>query len=297
MEGTVSILVTAYNEPSTVGQALRALLPQVPSGGEIVVVCPDDETGAVVRAFADSDPVVRLVRDDGRGKPAALNRGLEALHGAIVVFTDGDVLVEGTAVTALLRRFAEEGVGAVTGRPVSVNPRGTMLGYWSHLLTDAGAHLIREKRDAAGDFLVCSGYLYAARRCLVHAVPEDALAEDAVISHQVAGIGYRIRYAPDAIVRVRYPSTYEDWLSQKVRSSGGYVQSYVRGSPLRMRSAWLEVVQGTGVALRYARGLRELVWTLLLFAARLHLWFLVFLRVRLQRRPLETLWRRVETTK
>ena len=43
--------------------------------------------------------------------------------------------------------------------------------------------------------------------------------------------------------------------------------------------------------------LRELVWTLLLFAARLHLWLLVFWNVRVRRRPLKALWQRVETTK
>ena len=42
---------------------------------------------------------------------------------------------------------------------------------------------------------------------------------------------------------------------------------------------------------------RELVWTLLLFAARLHLWLLVFWNVRVRHRPLKALWQRVETTK
>ena len=88
-----------------------------------------------------------------------------------------------------------------------------------------------------------------------------------------------------------------DWLRQKVRSAGGYAQDYVRRSPVRMRSAWLEMLDGTRLALRYPRDLREFWWTLLLFPARLHLWLLVFVNVRLLRRPLTALWQRVETTK
>jgi cellulose synthase/poly-beta-1,6-N-acetylglucosamine synthase-like glycosyltransferase len=128
-------------------------------------------------------------------------------------------------------------------------------------------------------------------------VPEDALAEDAVISHRIAQQGYRIRYAPDARVYVRYPTTYGDWLRQKVRSAGGYAQDYVRQSPVRMRSAWLEVRTGALMALRYPRNAREFLWTMLLFAARLHLWLLVLIKVRLLERPFDTIWKRVESTK
>jgi len=171
-----------------------------------------------------------------------------------------------------------------------------LLGYWSHLLT-GGIHQMRLARDQAGQFLVCSGYLFAFRRALIERVPEDTLAEDAVISHLIARQGYRIRYAPQARVFVKYPTTYRDWLRQKVRSAGGYAQDYVRKSPLRMRSARLEMLNGTRLAFRYPRNPREFLWTLLLFAARLHLWLLVFINMRLLRRSSSALWQRVETTK
>jgi hypothetical protein len=64
-----------------------------------------------------------------------------------------------------------------------------------------------------------------------------------------------------------------------------------------MRSAWLEVLHGTRLALAFPRNPREVLWTLLLFPARLHLWLLVLVNVRLLRRPLKALWKRVETTK
>lgn len=296
MTTRLSVLITAFREAATVGRAIEAFLPQLPAGAEILVVCPDPATTVVVDDYATRYPAVRHVADPQRGKPAALDVGLRAAQGDVVVLTDGDVVVAEDALTLLLAPFADPQVGAVSGHPVSVSPRDTVLGYWSHLLTD-GIHQMRLARDWAGQFLVCSGYLFAFRRALIERVPEDALAEDAVLSHLVARQGYRIRYAPRARVFVKYPTTYRDWLRQKVRSAGGYAQDYVRKSPLRMRSAWLEAIKGTRLALRYPRNLRELLWTLLLFAARLHLWLLVFVNVRLLRRSLPVLWRRVETTK
>lgn len=297
VSASVTVLITAFREEKTIGRAVGAFLPQLPSDGEIVVVCPDPATAAIVDGYGLSDRRVRIVSDLGRGKPAAVNVGLQAACGAIVVLSDGDVVLAEDALALLLAPFADPQVGGVSGHPVSVSPRGTMLGYWSHLLTEAGAHHVRLNRDWEGRFLVCSGYLYAVRRELLERVPEDALAEDAVASLIIARKGYRIRYAPRAYVYVKYPATYRDWLRQKVRSAGGYAQEYLRKSSIRMRSPWLEAITGTVLALRYPRGPREFIWTLLLFGARLHLWLLVLLKVRLLRRPLSALWERVETTK
>jgi len=296
MTPSVSILITAFREAATVGPAIEAFLAQLPEGAEILAVSPDPETIAVVDAYADQHPAVRHVADPQRGKPTALNAGLEVAQGDIVVLSDGDVLVAPDALARLVEPFSDPQVGAVSGRPVSASPRDTPLGYWSHLLVD-GAHHLRLERDQAGQFLFCSGYLFAFRRTLIEHIPEGALAEDAVISHLIADQGYRIRYAPDARVAVKYPTTYPDWLRQKVRSAGGHDQEYVRHSPLRMRSARLEMLHGTWFALDYPRNGLEWLWTLLLFAARLHLWLLVFIKVRLLNQTLGDLWLRVESTK
>ncbi|MCP5098657.1 MAG: glycosyltransferase, partial [Chloroflexi bacterium] len=167
---------------------------------------------------------------------------------------------------------------------------------WSRLLV-YGAHQERLRRDKLGQFLLCSGYLFAYRRHLVPQVPEGALAEDAVISHRIAEKGFKIRYAPESTVQVKYPTTYADWLRQKVRSAGGYAQEYIRNSPFQMRSARLEAIHGTKIAVQFAKSPREFIWTLLLFAARLHLWWLIFWNVRVRKRPLADLWIRVESTK
>ncbi len=293
----VSVILTAYREAATIGRAIEAFVPQLPPGSELLVVCPDVATTAVVHQYAQNHPFIRHIPEpQRRGKPAALNLGLQATQREIVIFSDGDVVIGPQALAPLLAPFADERVGAVTGRPFSSSPRNTKLGYWSHVLVE-GAHQTRLARHAAGAFLLCSGYLFAARRSLIPPIPEDALAEDAVISHRIAEQGFQIRYAPTADVYVKYPTTYADWLRQKVRSAGGYAQDTVRKSPFSMRSASLEARQGPKLALRFAQSPRELGWTLLLFAARLHLWGLVFWRVRVMKRPLTTLWQRVETTK
>jgi cellulose synthase/poly-beta-1,6-N-acetylglucosamine synthase-like glycosyltransferase len=293
----LSIVITAYREPNTVGRAIEAFLTQpLPQDYELLVVCPDEETAAVVAKYAVRNPHLRHVRDEGRGKPAAVNLALHNASGDVVILSDGDVYVGGEAVQALLAALDDSRVGVVSGRPVSTSPRDTMLGYWSHVLVDAGAHRQRLLRDQRGQFLECSGYLYAFRRALIRPVPEDALAEDGLISRMVWEQGFRSAYAPRAEVYVKYPTSYQDWIRQKTRTSGGYAQSYARGSP-GIKSFRGEAIHGAWAALRYARSPRQLWWTLLLFAARLHVWLSVWIDIRLRKRPFGDVWQRVESTK
>lgn len=293
----LTIIITAYREEKTIGRAIEAFLAQdFPGEYELLVVCPDDETAAVVAEYSSQHKHIQCLRDHARGKPAALNLALSAAKGEIVILSDGDVYIAPGAVRALLNAFADPKVGIVSGRPVSLNPRNTMLGYWSHLLVDAGAHRQRLLRASRGEFLECSGYLYAFRRSLVKTIPEDSLAEDGFISHCIWEQGWRTAYAPEAIVYVKYPTTYREWIKQKIRSMGGYAQGYMQSSR-GMRSFRREAMAGVWSALRYARNCRELWWTLFLFAARTHVWLRVWWDVKWRKKSFAALWQRIESTK
>ena len=146
--------------------------------------------------------------------------------------------------------------------------------------------------------MLCSGYLFAFRRALIGDIPVDALAEDAVISHEIASAGYRIRYAlggpgfrpvSDHLPRLAAPEGALCWrLCPGTTSANRPSRCARRGWKSVRAHDWPSPIRGTQ---------RELAWTLLLFAARLHLWLLVFWNVRVRHRPLKALWQRVETTK
>jgi biofilm PGA synthesis N-glycosyltransferase PgaC len=293
----LTIVITAHREQKTIGRAIEAILAQDLSRCyELLVVCPDDETAAVVAEYAERNEQIHRLRDEGKGKPAAVNVALNAAKGEIVVLSDGDVYIGPGAVRALLAPFDDPHVGIVSGRPVSISPRSTVLGYWSHVLVDAGAHRQRSLRAARGEFLECSGYLYAFRRSLVSSIPEDSLAEDGLVSHMVRQQGLGTAYAPEATVFVKYPTSYRDWMKQKIRTAGGYAQQYLRGSH-GMKSFRSEAIHGTLAAIRYARNPRELWWTLLLLVARVHVWLRVWWDVKWRKKPFDAVWQRVTSTK
>src|SRR6185369_5444580 len=90
--------VPACNEAGTIETALASLLAQDYPGLEIVLVDDrsSDGTGVIIDRLAASDPRISAihVRDlpiGWLGKVHALQRGLERVRGALVLFTDADI--------------------------------------------------------------------------------------------------------------------------------------------------------------------------------------------------------------
>jgi len=287
----LSIIITTYKETETLRQTLRVILAEK-IADEILVVAPDHDTRALV-AHEFDQPEVRFIQDGGAGKPAALNLAFQETRGDILILTDGDVIIQPGAIVALLAPFADPKIGAVSGRPISASPRNTMLGYWSHFLTNA-AHQRRLELSAVKKYLDCSGYLYAIRANLIRKIPENILADDAYISQKIYQAGYHIAYAPSARVAVKYPTTFADWLKQKRRSAAGAAQDGLLlaqdSTSTPMRGFRSEAWHGIKLFFTFPKNPREFFWTALLFLARIYLWLLIKFHPSKQ-------WGRVESTK
>jgi cellulose synthase/poly-beta-1,6-N-acetylglucosamine synthase-like glycosyltransferase len=293
----ISIVITAYKEAATIGKAIESIVNQkINDKYELIVSAPDKETLDVARNYSKKYKQIKLIQDKGKGKPAALNLVFSKARGKIIIMTDGDVYVGKNAINEILSKFNDKKVGVVSGRPVSLNSRNNMLGFWSHLLTDT-AHKIREDRVRKGKMIVCSGYLYAIRKNLIGKIPEDALSEDAVISHLIYEKGYKTAYSPKAEVYVKYPTNFNDWIKQKKRSAGGYNQlSYFVKDKERMRS-FAKESSGIFQVLAYPKKIKEFFYTSALIFARIYLWLLIFIDINLRKKSFKKVWVRVESTK
>lgn len=288
----VSVIITAFKEPRTIGKAIKSILEQIDKKkDQLLVVAPDEETLGVARKF--SSPV-EVLRDKGKGKPAALNLAFGRVKGEIAVLTDGDIWVEKRAVRALVEKFKNPEVGIISGRPIPANNRKDFFGFWAYLLTET-AHYLRVKRIKRNQFIDCSGYLLAIRKNLLSKIPPETLTEDAYLSQKVCQAGFKTSYAPEAKVYVKFPANFRDWLKQKTRSVGGARKQFVPGIS-KMRG-WRQELKGGVFLFSLCKTPKEWLYLLLLFGARFYLWLVIFWKLHLQKSSFETIWQRVESTK
>src|SRR5262249_49743273 len=113
----VSFIITAYNEEKRIHKKLLNTLQQdYPRESLEVVVasdCSTDGTDELVRSFASSG--VRLVRLNTKGgKEAAQEQAVESTSGEILVFSDTATMLGPTAITTIIRNFADPTVGCVS---------------------------------------------------------------------------------------------------------------------------------------------------------------------------------------
>lgn len=295
----IHVVVTSFNEPATIGKAVeQILLPnrQLWPVLQLVVVAPDQPTLQAAQAACQLSGFdrVRLVKDAGTGKPAALNLAVETITKAgvgtgqddLLILTDGDVYLQADALRKLVAGCGTNGM--IGGHPVSVDARTSMFGYYSQLFCQA-AH-VRRLQDAS---VPMSGYLYAVRADLLNKIfpiPEHVRAEDAYISNKLRALGYTGAYVPDALVYVKFPKTVADWYKQKTRSLGGNVQVSRRtrsiGQDLRL----------IFFPLRFATSPKELMWSIALYPLRLVLWVRIYFNALFNRYS-TGLWARVESSK
>jgi len=291
----ISVIITSYKEPKTIVRAISCFLNQkIKEKFEIIVVCGDKETFDIAKKYFQKSNVF-IYRDEAKGKSAALNLAFRKAKGRILVLSDGDVYVSANSLKNLKKHFTNKNIGAVCGHPIPINSRNSMLGFWSHFLTHI-ADKIRLKRVKKNEFIALSGYFFAIRN-VINKIPESLLSEDAYISHMIWEKGYKISYATDAIVNVKFPYIIKDWLKQKIRSTGGYleIKKLIKNKE-EMRSFSSEI-KSIFEPFKYSKNIKEIFYSIMLIFFRIILWLTIFYQVGILKKTHKELWVRVESTK
>jgi cellulose synthase/poly-beta-1,6-N-acetylglucosamine synthase-like glycosyltransferase len=225
---TVSVLLAVHNGEQFIRKKLECLLAlNYPAESMEILVVSDgstDTTEAVVESFADRR--VRLLRVPRGGKPAALNLALRHASGEILFFTDVRQSIHPDSLAHLVANFADPTVGAATGEPRFLDPDSTgvqadMEVYWRYELW------VRQRHAEIDSACNTTGWIYALRRSLAKAIPDDTLTDDAVIPLEALFRGYRVIVEPKAVA-FDYPNIEGGEFRRKLRTLGGLWQVHVR---------------------------------------------------------------------
>ncbi len=115
----VSVIVSTHDRPACFATCLRSLLALHYPRYEIIVVdnAPTSSaTADLVQPLYAHEPAVRYICEQRKGLALARNCGIKAARGAILVFTDDDVIVDPYWLVELVRPFSlSERVACVSG--------------------------------------------------------------------------------------------------------------------------------------------------------------------------------------
>jgi cellulose synthase/poly-beta-1,6-N-acetylglucosamine synthase-like glycosyltransferase len=214
----VTVVLAAWNEAATIADKIENTLNQsYPAELLEMVVVSDgstDGTDEIVERYAASTGRVRLLRTGGQqGKSMALNLGVPAARGEIVVLTDANATFAPDAVARLVKRFSDSRVGAVSGELKYRTSGGLDEGegaYWRY------EQRVKLLESALQSLLGANGSIYAIRRELFR--PLRAVdVNDLRIPYEVLLQGYAVVLEPAAVSYERpAPSLWAEY-RRKVR--------------------------------------------------------------------------------
>ena len=260
----VTLLIAAYNEEAVIADKMRNCRAlDYPAGRLKIVWVTDGSNDRTNELLAGYPEVTVLFAPERRGKTAALNRGVPLVTTPLVVFTDANTMLGPEAIREIIRPFGDPKVGCVAGEKRVVQSREQAAAstegiYWKY------ESKLKEWDDRLYTAVGAAGELFAIRRELFVAMPDDTLLDDFILSMRIAMQGYRIAYCKNAYALEEASADMTEEGKRKVRIAAGGLQSIGRLAPLlnplRYGILWWQYLSH--------RVLRWSVTPILLFACR-----------------------------
>lgn len=241
---SVSVVIAAYNEEPVIARTIRSILLSDYPLTEVLVVDDGSKDGTMgeVLALAAEDPRVRLYTQPNGGKATALNNGIAAARGEIIVTLDADTIVMRDTISNLVRHFAVgkdvERLGAVAGVVRVGNRSKNLLTRWQALeyLTQIG--LDRAAQDALGAISIIPGACAAWRKEAITAAggySTVTLAEDCDLALTLHELGWRVTQDTEALALTEAPENVDDLLKQRSRWTYGTLQAMWKHRGMMLR--------------------------------------------------------------
>jgi cellulose synthase/poly-beta-1,6-N-acetylglucosamine synthase-like glycosyltransferase len=201
---SISIVLAARNEAHRLADRVRNLVDQRYPGEREIIVVSDGSTDDPAAALAQFGSAVRLIELPSGGKPLALNAGVAAARGDILVFADARQQFAPGAIARLVENFRDPEVGGATGELVldcELDPGGSAessvgegIGlYWKY------EKWIRRNESRVWSTLGATGAIYAMRRRLWRPLPATTLLDDVLAPMRAVLGGHRVVFDERAI--------------------------------------------------------------------------------------------------
>ncbi|MGA8303736.1 MAG: glycosyltransferase [Thermoplasmata archaeon] len=213
----ISVVTCAYNEAHNVENMLRAVLSE--TGGsfrvrEVVVVasgCTDGTDNIVLKVSADDPRVVALIQPKRQGKAAALQVGVHRASGDIILVEGADTLPARGSYEEVARGFLDPSVDVVCFHPIPVPGVESFTGTLGRMLWEVHHRVSLAVPKVGEAYAVRSD---SADRLLGS---ED---DDVRLGGLVRDQSVRSVYAPNAVVYNQVPSTFREYVLQRIRING-----------------------------------------------------------------------------
>jgi cellulose synthase/poly-beta-1,6-N-acetylglucosamine synthase-like glycosyltransferase len=221
----VTAIVATRADATAVRERVNDLLEsEYPESLLDVIVAYDARATEMLPAWTDvGRERVRIVRgDEPGGKASALNAGVRAARGEVLVFADSGQRFGPDAIALLTQAVQRAGVGAASGRlELARGARAPALPlrlYWSL------ERWLRRREAQVHSAVGVTGAIYAMRHSLWTPLPAGLILDDLFVPMQLVLAGHRVDFVDGARAYETRATTDANEYRRKVRTLTGVLQ-------------------------------------------------------------------------
>ncbi|MFX1591350.1 MAG: glycosyltransferase [Promethearchaeota archaeon] len=232
----ISILIASKNERVLLERTLDSIVnsdyPKEKIQIIIITSGSTDDTTEYSSNFAKyhSEIDIKVLSKDlyKKGKPVALNYGLEFVKNDIIVLYDSGCILEPETLKNLIAMFYHKKVDAVIGPVLVKNWKDNKLtkGIFLDYGIVSGGGLLFEVKNRLGSSAYSFGRNFAVRtKCLrkYGGFNEDSMTEDLYLSTLLNLDGVLIRFSPKAKIYEFVPNSWDVLVKQRTRWLAGFI--------------------------------------------------------------------------
>jgi len=233
----VTILIPARNEENVIAETVACIFRlDYPKDRFELIIINDGSTDRTREILAEvKDARLKVINipkeESGRGKSRVLNIGVKQAAGDLIAIYDADNRPEPDSLMMLVSELLADGQFiAAIGKFRTINKHKTIVTRFVNIETQAFQWIIQAGRSFLFDIAILPGTNFVIwKKTVLEAGgwDENALTEDAELSHRLYKAGGKIKFVPQAITREQEPETVRVWLRQRER--------WVRGNNYLLR--------------------------------------------------------------
>ena len=228
-EPAVTLVIPCYNEVDILAAKIaNSQQLDYPKDKLKLVFITDGSTDGS-DSYLIAWPDVQVLHEKRRaGKTAAENRAMKYVETPFVIFSDANTMLNSAAVKNIVRHFADDMVGCVSGEKRIINDEADSASaagegiYWKY------ESLLKKLDSELNSACGAAGELVAFRTSLYRDLPEDTLLDDFMQSMQMAAAGFKIIYESEAYAVETASENVAEEMKRKVRICAGGWQSISR---------------------------------------------------------------------
>jgi len=238
MEQDFYLIIPVFNEANNISVFLNSIKTQEKIKLKRIIFIAsgcDDNTIPILESESKKHNELELIIEKERtGKAQALNLGIKKVkeiqksnfEDSIIIFSDGDTKLKNDSLEKLTSYFLDNSIKCVVGHPISIYEKNNKKLLFR--ISNENFEIWNEIRKTLNEkdkVWPISGYLFATRlSCIYNYEFSKRIAEDACLGIFILDNHNKMKYSEDALVLVKPPNNFSDYIKQKKRTRIGWLQ-------------------------------------------------------------------------